>query len=505
MGYVIDPNEVRNWMWKMRMQLDKCDMRYQAALTLIMEFAENEELVGYTYNTMKDQMGVCYQLAVHGAEQAREATKKDLDILAGIIGAEVLDEDVLRDQIDRLKEECRRYEDKIEELKALSRMPFISYFLEESIRQNRSLLNQTKEIIRQLEEKIRKIYEIDARTAGLFVSASGWYAAIRQILNDLQVSITGTGTMSSGSLKAILADSYKEEHGNLWGVGALYDKYLTIEMFKEINDRWDVDKAAQLCGYESPEKFFEALRFYMMDANITNEVSICMFLAYLGVESAYGTKMMEARTDFSNVSYTFNTRGGGLSQLTSATQKDYIKYLAETLPEGELKKRAKELLAGYSQEGNQNSVGDVAEFIGKNFPVESAVWFWAEYKKAVYFEGLEVYEYKNEGDEKRWKTKNVTLNDYVILLQNYNLDNVYLAIQCYVNGSAANVEQRQRIGMTEETYEVENGIIQYSYEGEIRVLRVPNGWGERKADWDRLKENMGKFKMSDQPESENKK
>lgn len=143
MGYIINPAEVRNWIREVRTLLGEWEEKYQAALATIMEFSGNEELVGNSYNKMKEQLGVYHQLAVHGAEQAKESIEDDLAILESTIGTKYLDEDMLLEQIRELEAECRGYEDAIEWLTALSRIHIIGligFFLKPIIEMNRRLL-----------------------------------------------------------------------------------------------------------------------------------------------------------------------------------------------------------------------------------------------------------------------------------------------------------------------------------------------------------------------------
>lgn len=279
-----------------------------------MEFSGNEELVGNSYNKMKEQLGVHHQLAVHGAEQAKESIEGDLSILEGTIGTEYLDEDMLLEQIRELEAECRGYEDTIEWLTALCRssvIGLIGYFLVPLIEMNRRLLARTEEEIRKLKEKVELIYDIDDWTAGLFLSASDWYGAVYNAMNDLQVRITEVGTISGGSWMDLLRTSYENKVGTLTGIDRLLSEEgsevlelsYTDKDGKTVTIKWDImnemftDKDAltleqitSICESKNPglvERGFHEAIYELSQKKAINPIIV---LATLGQEQRWCKK-----------------------------------------------------------------------------------------------------------------------------------------------------------------------------------------------------------------------
>lgn len=277
------------------------------------------------------------------------------------------------------------------------------------------------------------------------------------------------------------------------------NSYVNEETLREINSQWNTE----ILQEKYKGEFFEKLRENMYEAGITDRRSILMFLSSLGKECAYGTELTEKyTTDYlKNKSYTANTRGGGLIQVTGETQKNFMQYLCDTLPKGEEKATVENYLDGYEiiqdKDGiekldNQykitvsyiNDDGKeakkdvcVSEFIADNYSIESAVWFWGINEKNV-----ALFDW-NEETKRNDIQVDMTINEYIEHFEDANQNNLFLASQYAVNG-------RQMFYKGDLEYICKSPEDIWK-EGDTKVSSdkrdspLPNGWEERKADWDR--------------------
>jgi len=193
------------------------------------------------------------------------------------------------------------------------------------------------------------------------------------------------------------------------------DKYVNIETLKTINNRWNLDTLEATYGDDCMER----LKEYMYEYGITDEVSILMFLCTIGVESGYGAYILEERdkNNFGDIkSYSFNTKGAGLIQITGATQIAFLCYeKEELLKDGDDEKAAEiqKYIDGFYNKGSKvENEYNVAQYIADNYAIEASTWFWA----------------KNS-------CKEFYLNDFIIENKNGNLFNLFLVSQYYVNAT----------------------------------------------------------------------
>ncbi len=264
----------------------------------------------------------------------------------------------------------------------------------------------------------------------------------------------------------------------------MLEKYVNEDAFRHASSNWDIDGFKEVYG----EDIFERMRRQMFDAHITEEASICGFIATIGVESGWGRAVLEDTKgkDFKTKKYTISTRGVGLMQITGPNQKDFITWIEENGLEKDPDMLSKllELKKGYNDEftvenqskntetveGRDGKVQNAAEFLSENYALETAIWYWA-YQEFDYFEDV-------DSKEKYSETK-ITLNEFMVQYSriNSNADNVFLAAQLYVNDQGGwRPQQRQKIASTEDksVYRVAEAMPEESeLEGEAR-----RGWYE---------------------------
>ncbi len=258
------------------------------------------------------------------------------------------------------------------------------------------------------------------------------------------------------------------------------NKYVNPESLALINEQWADETLTEKYG----ESFFSDLRESMYETGITSESSVLMFLCSVGVESMYGTRLTELYNHDGTVAgngYTINTRGAGLIQVTGKTQKAFLEYLSETMQDGDEKKMVEEYIKSYSTvNGITDNSYNATEFIADNYAIESTTWYWG-----VCIENVATFERNEEGEIMQ---TNMSINDYIELFSDKNMDNVFLASQYAVNG-----RQGFAKGDLEDMCKATENLFQ---EGNDNVVinekknPLPNGWDTRSADWENAKELM---------------
>lgn len=271
---------------------------------------------------------------------------------------------------------------------------------------------------------------------------------------------------------------------------AFIDKYVNEETLKKINSRWNIEELKKKCG----TSVMDDLKKSMYAAGITDEKSVLMFLCTLGVESGYGTTTTEKYTDtyLLDKSYTKNTRGAGLIQVTGDTQKKFLENLRKGLSENDPKKvEINQYINAFGRDGKKTTCSkDATTFIANNYSVESATWFWAKNNsKCTYYYSKSKYEH-------------ISINKYVKTFANYDSDNVFLVSQYYTNGERWKTFRLQEICEASKTispYSIieskeKNGKtvkeVKYMVDFAGDSANAPNGWKERSEDWENAKKLM---------------
>lgn len=268
------------------------------------------------------------------------------------------------------------------------------------------------------------------------------------------------------------------------------ETYVNEETLGEINPLWshNMDTFKEIYG----EDVFEQMRGYMYEYGLTDEVSILMFLSTIGEETGYGTNVIqgqgyqeydaEQRKQLEEVPQIDNNKGIGLIQITGATQGYFIKDLYNSLEKGdpervrieEYFKVTEEDLTGIPSH-ELVELDNTAGFIYMYYPIEASIWFWAGYKKncALFGEDTQT---------------DYTINEYIVMFKEANLNNVFLGMQYTVNslpgqkngeGSMSKSDVRDICNTQED---LANELSEEIIINEERY-RMPLGWDDRIADW----------------------
>lgn len=382
------------------------------------------------------------------------------------------------------------------------RLGIVSY-MSRADEYQQEILDTNESTKTQIDAVFENVAETDRKYAEIFRDHAEAVRRQMGLVQDLTMLMSAGAACRTGFNKALKSYKIKQEPVNRETVNgyAELDRYVNERILKIMG--WNVEKFKET--YE--EDALEQLKEYMYQYGITDRYSICMFLATIGEESGDGTKLTEAKdenSDYSQCTYEFHTRGAGLMQVTGWDQKEFLEYIKGEIEadpgraDSGLKEEIQDLIDGYDnppaikiingeEKENCGNSKDVTAFIAKNYPIESAVWYWATYKKCTYYEDVS----KEDGES-------ISLNEYVcvitenldisVCIQHENaLENVFLATQYYVNGSPWSHKRLQKVAeCTDDTYHI-GGKLTFTlppgdpHEGEHEAA-LPKGWKDRAED-----------------------
>lgn len=202
MGLILKTSEVQSEIQQIRSWLDTMKESYSGVLQEIQGFSENEALQSEAWNTTKTNVKETHHCIVQGIWTARNLMGNDLDSLeTSIDGVEDLDEDELQKEIDDLTIECKMYESLMQICQSMQIIASALGSSRESsmadqVQKYQELLEQTEKELRQVEEKLQLLRDIESITSGLFKEISNLVHAIGLAIGDANFYITGQGSLS---------------------------------------------------------------------------------------------------------------------------------------------------------------------------------------------------------------------------------------------------------------------------------------------------------------------
>lgn len=298
---------------------------------------------------------------------------------------------------------------------------------------------------------------------------------IKSILN---VGWIGAALLEDARLE-MLDNSLKELEGYqyIW-------EYVQEDKLGQINSRWttNMNTFKQIYG----ENVLTQMRVMMWHYNITDEASILMFLSTMGVETGYGTSViqgMEPNDKYVNLEdltvredcRRYNKppqidsgRGIGLMQVTGGhNQSAFIRSKYDSLDDGDPMKEIMENYFGESAIKGSDLLDNSAGFIYTYYPIEASMWFWAEAEVKV----------------------NTRINEFIVEHKEDNLYNVFMCSQMMTNGTnyGANslnefARHNQNCIMTASS-EYNTGYTFTCPDEPYRKDYGPRNWEERERDW----------------------
>lgn len=192
--------------------------------------------------------------------------------------------------------------------------------------------------------------------------------------------------------------------------------YISEETFEDLG--WNMQNVKEVCG----EDFIDDLRANMIRGGIVEETSVKMFLATISHETGDGNSLVEIGVESS---YTNDTKGAGLMQITGATQQSYIQYLIDTVDDDRVKQDLIKFNEGYYTE-NGEICNDVkidglspTEYIAKYYSIDSAIWCWTIYDDKTCING-----------------ESASINDFINYYSDIpETDKLFLVTQMAINGT----------------------------------------------------------------------
>lgn len=253
-------------------------------------------------------------------------------------------------------------------------------------------------------------------------------------------------------------------------------KYVNDDTMKKIDPLWNTDMFYEVYGINA----YDEMKRLMLMYNITNPISICMFLSTIPVECGHGKSKKEEgnEKDFNKNGYSETTKGAGMIQLTKYVQQEFFEYLLESKDLSE--KESEEVEAykyGFEEKDGilRNYYNNSSKYIMDNYPIESAMWYWAKRNEAT------------------------SINNFIVNHIDDNLYNTFACSQMMVNGTGFFNDALNRIAECSENCRIvpveyctgsEEGKKEhkkydycFSLKALGRHLYGPNGWESRESCW----------------------
>ena len=243
---------------------------------------------------------------------------------------------------------------------------------------------------------------------------------------------------------------------------------------------WNLDMIDPRLG----ENYIEDMRALMLEYGLTDERSIILFLMTSTHECSWGRKMTELYNDnwFDDKSYTINTRGAGLIQVTGSNQKSFLQYVYDHSDDDNEKNILYQYITGFENSDNPSKENpcdnkviingqNVCEYIASNYAIEASLWYWCNYTEKIIIDG-------------DWITINECIEKYG---SEKELDIMFLATQCAVAGSDFHEEGTGRLFIPENPVWIENNRINVTFcrnpevnsQTEDHDSRLPKNWDQR--------------------------
>lgn len=190
MGLILAPDEIKTNMEVLRCYLNSMTECYQNVLERVYEYCDEEALDTESFRKSKNQMEICYRLIAEGMISAQESIAGDIDTLLGCIGDEYLNEDELEAQIEKLQAQCEQYEKSINTLRLMN---FYMAGLNVSgvIKNYQSMIENKREEIAVLQEKLIFLHEAEDLTVNLFQLVMDSLTTVQNVIRDAGVNVRG--------------------------------------------------------------------------------------------------------------------------------------------------------------------------------------------------------------------------------------------------------------------------------------------------------------------------
>lgn len=239
MGLLLIPSEVTQRADLLKNSLENIMESYSSALSVIQNFSESADMDTQTWEKLKAKAVDYHQAIVQGMISAQDCIVTDAETLKQSVGSEELDEDLLIEQINKLKEEKQRLLEQISELESSKNKLFVGLFdsacdmIDNEIQLLQEEIEKIQTVIEYCQKKLDTLREIEFSTKGMFEGAIQILFAMGAAINDAGVEITGVGEMSGLDWKITLADANAEMDEK---IRAFIEEALAAELQIDLNE-----------------------------------------------------------------------------------------------------------------------------------------------------------------------------------------------------------------------------------------------------------------------------
>ena len=313
MGLLLIPSEVTQRADLLKKSLENIMESYSSALSAIQNFSESADMDTQTWEKLQAKAVDYHQAIVQGMISAQDCIVTDAETLKQSVGSEELDEDLLIEQINKLKEEKQRLLEQISELESSKNKLFVGLFdsacdmIDNEIQLLQAEIEKIQTVIEYCQKKLDTLREIEFSTKGMFEGAIQILFAMGAAINDAGVEITGVGEMSGLDWKITLADANAEMDEK---IRAFIEETLAAEL------QIDLNEVEELYGDSVVERLIK----------IMNENGISRFdidgsgkfiEAAMTTITGYTVLMVGGK-------YQYKDKEGNVKELTSETAKEML-------------------------------------------------------------------------------------------------------------------------------------------------------------------------------------
>lgn len=257
MGLILVPSEVIQKADILKSSLANIMENYRSALKAIQNFSDSTDIDTQTWNKLKSKAIDYHQAIVQGMIAAEDSILVDAESLKQSVGSEELDEDQLKEMIDKLKAEKQEIMDEISELQSLKGNWLVGLlfdsecnFIDGLIETLQTELEKIQQVLDALQKKLETLIGIELSTKGMFEAAIQILLAMEAAINDAGVTITGVGEMSNLDWKITLADANAKMDEK---IRAFIEEALTAEL------QIDLDEIEELYGDNFVERMINIM------------------------------------------------------------------------------------------------------------------------------------------------------------------------------------------------------------------------------------------------------
>lgn len=189
MGLAVYPGSIKRQADGMNAILTGDNENLAEIVTSISQFTSDNSLQGNAWNNMKEQLRN-HKMVIQGIICANDSMMQDNDSLKSLVGDEDLIEDELTESINQLKASNNCYQICIDNCRNIMKNDVINALLgwhyQSAIQNYQNCMNQNNSTIMELEEKIKKLQEIENSTGSLYAEAKSLYIAVGSGISEIQ-------------------------------------------------------------------------------------------------------------------------------------------------------------------------------------------------------------------------------------------------------------------------------------------------------------------------------